>query len=77
MAAHSIMADLFSKVPVEITQAIRSGTEIPDKKLRALSMFSSVMLNKRGNPSMEDVAAFLNVGYNELQIRYIISGPIC
>ena len=50
MAAHSIMADLFSKVPVEITEAIRSGTEILDKKLRAFSMFSSVMLNKRGNP---------------------------
>jgi AhpD family alkylhydroperoxidase len=72
MAAHSIIADLVSKVPPNITDAIRNGTEIPDAKIKSLREFTSIMLNKRGNPSEEDVRLFFENGYNEKHILDII-----
>ncbi len=72
MAAHSIIADLVSKVPPNITDAIRTGAEIPDAKLKSLQEFTSIMLNKRGNPSEEDVRLFFENGYNEKHILDII-----
>ncbi len=71
-AAHSFLADQVSKVPVEVTDAIRDGKEIPDAKLKALSQFTRVMFDKKGNPSTQEVAAFLEVGYEEKQILEII-----
>ncbi len=72
VAAHSVVADMMSKVPLEITEAIRNGTAISDDKLQALSVFTSVMLNKRGNPDEKEADAFLKAGYTEKQILYII-----
>lgn len=71
-AAHSFIADKMSKVPQEVTDAIRDGEEIPDARLKALSQFTKVMFEKRGNPSQEDVRAFLEAGYQEKQIMEII-----
>jgi alkylhydroperoxidase family enzyme len=61
-----------SKVPLEVTEAIRNNTEIPDEKLKQLSLFTSVMVNKRGNPSPEDVECFLTAGYTEHHILSIV-----
>jgi len=72
IAAHSLVADTQSKVPAEVTEAIREGQEIPDEKLRVLSEFTSIMLNKRGRPDREEVATFLNAGYKEKHILEII-----
>lgn len=72
MAAHSLIADLVSKVPPNITDAIRNGEEISDNKLKSLSKFTSTMVNKRGNPSNEDVKIFFESGYNEKNILDII-----
>lgn len=72
MAAHSVVADMMSKVPVAVTDAIRNDEEIPDAKLRILSTFTSVMLNKRGRPSEEDVQEFLMAEYTEKHILAII-----
>ncbi len=69
---HSIAADMMSKVPLAVTEAIRANTEIPEEKLNQLSVFTSIMVNKRGNPSEEDVTAFLNAGYKEYHILSII-----
>lgn len=74
MAAHSFVADKVSKVPVEITNAIRNNTVIENEKYSALSLFSRVMTAKRGNPSPEDIEAFLSVGYTENHILGIITG---
>ncbi len=71
-AAHSFLADQVSKVPVDVTDAIRDGKEIPDAKLKALSQFTRIMFDKRGNLSTQDVAAFLEAGYQEKQILEII-----
>jgi len=72
MAAHSIVADMISKVPVEVTEAIRNDTRIPDAKLNILSKFTSSMLLKRGRPSEEDVQEFLMADYTEKHILAII-----
>lgn len=71
-AAHSFIAGNKSKVTVEVTNAIRDGEEIQDTKLKALSKFSRIMFDKRGNPSQEDVEDFLQAGYKEKQILKII-----
>lgn len=72
LAAHSVVADMKSKVPVAVTDAIRNGTDIPDEKLKALSLFTAVMVNKKGRPSVADVAVFLSAGYTEQHILSVI-----
>lgn len=72
IAAHSVVADMMSKVPTEVTNAIRDNKNIPDEKLKALSLFTRVMISKRGKPSFDDVESFLSAGYTEKNILAII-----
>jgi uncharacterized peroxidase-related enzyme len=72
VAAHSFMADAKSKVPVEVTDAIRNGTSIQDTKLRALSEFTLTILNTRGRPEHSDIVAFLAAGYTEQNVLDIL-----
>lgn len=74
MAAHSFVADKMSKVPTSVTDAIRNNTEIEDPKYKALSLFSRIMTAKRGNPSQDDINAFLNAGYTDNHILGVITG---
>ncbi len=72
MAAHSTIADTSSKVPREVTEAIRAGTAIPDARLRALAGLTRAVVASRGRPSNEDVKAFLDAGYTERQTLEIL-----
>lgn len=72
MAAHSFVADNASKVPTDVTDAVRSDSPIEDKKLAALVDFTRAMFVSRGHPSQDDVAAFLQAGYAESHILDII-----
>lgn len=72
VAAHSFVADVMSKVPVDVTNAIRDGRAIPDAKLRALSDYTRVLLNTRGHPCRASTAAFLAAGYSEVHILSIV-----
>lgn len=72
MSAHSFVADAMSKVPPEVTNAIRDGRAIPDAKLQALATFAEVMFNSRGKPTKADAQAFLDAGYSERQMLEII-----
>jgi len=72
VAAHSVIADAFSKVPPAVTDAIRAGTTIPDARLQALGAFTQIMWASRGNPTPEAVAAFLAAGFTERQMLEII-----
>lgn len=72
VAAHSLLADKMSNVPLPVTEAIRDGREIPDAKLSALSTFTRVMVEARGLPARMDVGAFLGAGYSERQILEVI-----
>ncbi len=72
MAAHSVIADNMSKVPVKVTDAIRTGEPNEDKKLKALSAFTRTLFVTRGRPAEDDVQPFLEAGYTERQILEII-----
>ena len=72
MAAHSFLAEAASGVPSDVTAAIRDGKQVPEMQLNALSIFSRLMVTKRGLPSQSDVEAFLSAGYKEKDILEII-----
>lgn len=72
LAAHSTLADKSSGVPAEVTDAIRAGTPLPDARLDALSEFTRVMLDSRGNPTPAQARAFLDAGYSETAMLDII-----
>lgn len=74
MAAHSFIGDKMSKVPTEVTDAIRDGKQIPDVKLAALSKLTRSLTATRGNVSQEEVNEFLAVGYSEIHVLGIIAG---
>lgn len=72
MAAHSFIADTVSKVPVEVTDAIREGRAITDTKLQGLAVFTAAMVRERGKVSPAERAAFKSAGYSDKQILGII-----
>lgn len=72
VAAHSFVGDMMSKVPSEITDAIRDGRPIADAKLEALRTFAHIMTESRGTPSPLQAQAFLEAGYTESHILGII-----
>ena len=72
MAAHSMIADKMSGVPAESLAALREGRPLPDAKLEALRAFTVRMVESRGNPTGNEVAAFREAGYEERHIPAII-----
>jgi len=72
VSAHSQVADTVSKVPVEVIDAIRGGTEIPDPKLAALAAFTKAMLDRRGMPTNKNVDEFLAAGFSERQVLSVV-----
>jgi uncharacterized peroxidase-related enzyme len=72
VGAHSFLADAMSGVPAPVTDAIRDGTPIPDKRLAVLHDFTRRLVQTRGLPTREDVQGFLAAGYSERQILEIV-----
>lgn len=72
MAAHSTMADFFSNVPKEVTNAIREDKPIQDEKLSALATMTREMLLSRGRPEESIVDEFIQAGYSEKQLLDIV-----
>jgi uncharacterized peroxidase-related enzyme len=71
-AAHSMIADKVSGVPAPVLKAIREGQAIPDAKLAALYDMTQEMVRTNGQPSSPRLAAFLDAGYSEKSILYIV-----
>jgi uncharacterized peroxidase-related enzyme len=71
-AAHSMIADKKSHVPKDVLQAIRAREPIPDPKLAALAAMAVEMVAKHGQPSPEVVKRFLDAGYQERDLLYIV-----
>jgi uncharacterized peroxidase-related enzyme len=71
VAAHSMAADR-SRVPTEVTDAIRDGKPVDDPRLGALHEFTTTMVATRGYPEPDDLAAFLAAGYTEQQVLGVI-----
>ncbi|MGF1556846.1 carboxymuconolactone decarboxylase family protein [Paucihalobacter sp.] len=74
MAAHSFVGDNMTNVPTEVTDALREGKAISDNKLNALSSFTKIMVETRGLPSEDDIAAFFEAGYSETHVLAVIAG---
>lgn len=72
LAAHCTIADRMSKVPPPVTEAIRNDQPLPDAKLAALSAFTTLMLESRGKPTTDEVAAFTDAGFLEGQVLEIV-----
>jgi uncharacterized peroxidase-related enzyme len=72
MAAHSMIADKMSHVPADILEALRTGSSIPDAKLTALSAFTHILLEQRGNATTTELDDFKEAGYTERQVLEII-----
>lgn len=72
VSAHSALADMKSKVPTEVTDALREGKPISDERLAALSRFVEVMVRVRGVPTRDDVSAFHAAGYTDRQILEVV-----
>lgn len=71
-AAHSMIADKMSGVPKDVLQALRDHQPIPDAKLTALAAMAVEMVAKHGQPSPAIVKTFLDAGYQERDLLYII-----
>lgn len=72
VAAHSFIAGAVSKTPAQAVQAVRDDSSIEDGKLAALSRFTRTMVSSRGQPTPEDLRAFLGAGYTEKNVLEII-----
>lgn len=72
VAVHSTLSDTMSKVPREITDAIRDGKEVPDKKYAVLVKFTRAMVVSRGRPTRQDINDFLSIGYSDHHVLEII-----
>ncbi len=65
---------MMTKIPPEVTNAIRDGKAVPDVKLAALSKLTRSLTATRGNASQEEVDEFLAFGCTEAHILGIIAG---
>ncbi|MGM5469702.1 carboxymuconolactone decarboxylase family protein [Flavobacteriaceae bacterium LMO-SS05] len=74
MAAHSFVGDMMSKVPTEVTNAIRDNKQVPDAKLAALSKLTRSLTVNRGHVSQAEVDEFLATGYTEAHVLGIVAG---
>jgi len=72
VAAHSMVAAMMSNVPADVIEALRNGSAIADPRLSALGNFTTLMVEKRGNPSTDDVQAFLAAGFSECLVLEIV-----
>lgn len=71
-AAHSMIADKMSGVPGPVLQAIRNHEPILDTRLAALFDVTVDMVKHLGQPSSSTVKAFLDAGYQERDLLYIV-----
>lgn len=71
-AAHSMIADKMSGVPKDVLQAIREHKPIRDAKLAMLYATTTEMVRSHGQPGAGTVKAFLDAGYQERDLLYIV-----
>ncbi|WP_341502914.1 carboxymuconolactone decarboxylase family protein [Gallaecimonas sp. GXIMD4217] len=63
-----------AKMPDEVIEALREGTQLPDTKLQALHDFTKALLDNRGHIGDEKLNAFLSAGYTKRQALEVLTG---
>lgn len=71
MAAHTAVAGM-KKLPSEVVAALRSGTELPDARLNALSQFTREVVRERGRVSPDGIRAFLSAGFERRHVLEVL-----
>lgn len=72
-AAHTAIAKM-QDVPEDVAKAAAAGRAIDDPKLEALRRFTTKVVASRGNPSADDVSAFLDAGYERRHVLDVLTG---
>ncbi|GAA5316775.1 MAG: hypothetical protein AseanaTS_19790 [Candidatus Pelagadaptatus aseana] len=62
------------KMPEDVIEALREGTEIPDAKLQALHDYTKQLLDNRGHIGDDRLQEFLDAGYNKRQALEVLTG---
>lgn len=73
MAGHTTLAKM-QKMDPAVIAALRAGTELPDGKLEALHLFTSLVVRNRGWVGDEAVDAFLAAGYTRRNVLEVVLG---
>ena len=63
-----------AKMPNEVIEALREGTEIPDPKLQALHDFTKALLDNRGHIGDDKLNEFIASGYTKRQALEVLTG---
>lgn len=63
-----------AKMPDDVIEALREGTEIPDVKLQALHDYTKALLDSRGHIGDDKLNDFLAAGYNQKQALEVLTG---
>lgn len=71
--AHTAIAHA-SKVPAEVTEALRNRTPLPDERLEALRSFTLSLLRRRGAVDEASLELFLRAGFTPRHVLEIILG---
>lgn len=71
-AAHGFIAERMSGVSPEVIDGIAAGDELPDERLQVLHHFTKHLLGTHGRPEQAEVARFLESGFTEAQILYLV-----
>lgn len=73
IAAHS--AELSETgYPVDQIENLRNARSLSDGKLEALRTFTQRVVESRGHPTDEDIAAFLDAGFERPQVLEVVLG---
>ena len=67
-----MMADKKSGVPADVLQATRSRQPIPCARLSALYTLTAEMVNTQGRPSAATMKSFLDAGFKEEDVLYVV-----
>jgi alkylhydroperoxidase family enzyme len=71
MAAHTAIAGM-QEVPEHVVKSIRMDQAIEDQRLEALRKFTTLVVEKRGSVSAQDIAAFEGAGFGRAQVLEVI-----
>jgi len=63
-----------AKMPDDVIEALREGTEIQDQKLQALRTFTKDVLDKRGHVGDARLQEFLDAGFEKRHALEVIAG---
>ncbi|WP_297844465.1 carboxymuconolactone decarboxylase family protein [Pseudomonas sp.] len=74
VAGHTAIGLNKARLPQDVVEALRVGTELPDEKLETLAAFAREVIATRGNVSDDTYQAFQAAGYSQGNALEVILG---